>query len=105
VFWLTLFALLGSGVFMYGAFFIFFLVKSLPEVFEDRFVGFGTYDVNRPDGATHWVLVSGKDLDDHLKFVNDLQTKHSKTFNKYIEDRGNVELVHNFTFENLRFYK
>ena len=60
------------------------LVKSLPEVFEDRFVGFGTYDVNRPDGATHWVLVSGKDLDDHLKFVNDLQTKHSKTFNKYI---------------------
>ena len=81
------------------------LVKSLPEVFEDRFVGFGTYDVNRPDGATHWVLVSGKDLDDHLKFVNDLQTKHSKTFNKYIEDRGNVELVHNFTFENLRFYK
>ena len=44
------------------------LVKSLPEVFEDRFVGFGTYDVNRPDGATHWVLVSEK-FDDHLKFI------------------------------------
>ncbi len=81
------------------------LVKSLPEMFKDRFVGFGTYDVNRPDGATHWALVSGKDLDDHLKFVNDLQTKHTKVFNKYLEDRGNVELVHNFTFENLRFYK
>ena len=81
------------------------LVKSLPEVFKDRFVGFGTYDVNRPDGATHWALVTGKDLDDHLKFANDLQTKYTKVFNKYLEDRGSVELVHNFTFENLRFYK
>jgi len=81
------------------------LVESLPEVFNDRFVGFGTYDVNRPDGATHWALVTGKDLDDHLKFANDLQTKYTKVFNKYLEDRGSVELVHNFTFENLRFYK
>ena len=81
------------------------LVESLPEVFKDRFVGFGTYDVNRPDGATHWALVTGKDLDDHLKFANDLQTKYTKVFNKYLEDRGSVELVHNFTFENLRFYK
>ena len=80
------------------------LVESLPEVFKDRFVGFGTYDVNRPDGATHWALVTGKDLDDHLKFVNDLQTKHSKTFYIYIVDRGNVELVHNFAFVYLRFY-
>ena len=39
------------------------------------------------------------------KFANDLQTKYTKVFNKYLEDRGSVELVHNFTFENLRFYK
>ena len=26
-------------------------------------------------------------------------------FMKYMEDRGKVELVHNFTFENLRFIR
>ena len=32
-------------------------VESLPELFKDRFVGFGTYDINRPNGATHWALL------------------------------------------------
>ena len=81
------------------------LVNSLPDVFKGRFVGFGTYDINRPDGATHWALVSGKNVDDHLSFVTELQTKHSKKFMKYIEDRGGVELISNFTFENLRFIR
>ena len=80
-------------------------VESLPDVFKDRFVGFGTYDINRPNGATHWALVSGADLDDHLSFVNNLQKNHTKKFMKYMEDRGKVELVHNFTFENLRFIR
>ena len=79
--------------------------NSLPDVFKGRFVGFGTYDINRPDGATHWALVSGKNVDDHLSFVTELQTKHSKKFMKYIEDRGGVELISNFTFENLRFIR
>ena len=80
-------------------------VNSLPDEFKDRFVGFGTYDINRPNGATHWALVSGVDLDDHLSFVNNLQKNQTKKFMKYMEDRGEVELVHNFTFQNLRFIR
>ena len=80
-------------------------VNSLPDEFKDRFVGFGTYDINRPNGATHWALVSGADLDDHLSFVNNLQKNQTKKFMKYMEDRGEVELVHNFTFQNLRFIR
>ena len=80
-------------------------VNSLPDVFQDRFVGFGTYDINRPNGATHWALVSGSDLNDHLSLANDLQKNHSKKFMEYLEDRGEVELVHNFTFQNLRFIR
>tara|TARA_X000000950_G_scaffold148255_2_gene182911 strand:+ start:273 stop:968 length:696 start_codon:yes stop_codon:yes gene_type:complete len=80
-------------------------VESLPELFKDRFVGFGTYDINRPNGATHWALLSGTNLDDHLKFANDVQTTYSKKFKKYLEDRGAVELIHNFTFENKSFIK
>ena len=80
-------------------------VESLPELFKDRFVGFGTYDINRPNGATHWALLSGANLDDHLNFANEVQTTYSKKFNKYLEDRGEVELIHNFTFENKSFIK
>ena len=80
-------------------------VESLPELFKDRFVGFGTYDINRPNGATHWALLSGTNLDDHLKFTNDVQTTYSKKFKKYLEDRGAVELIHNFTFDNKSFIK
>ena len=79
--------------------------NSLPDVFQDRFVGFGTYDINRPNGATHWALVSGSDLNDHLSLANDLQKNHTKKFMEYLEDRGEVELVHNFTFQNLRFIR
>ena len=42
-------------------------VESLPELFKDRFVGFGTYDINRPNGLL-WALLSGLILDDHLNF-------------------------------------
>jgi len=79
------------------------MIESLPEVFGGRFNGFGTYDINQPNGATHWVLVSGKDLDDHLQLLNDLETKHSASMQKFVNDRGNVKIVHDFTFENIKY--
>ena len=81
------------------------IVESLPEVFNNRFNGFGTYDVNQPNGATHWVLVSGKDLDDHINLLNDMETKYSEQAQKFANDRGNVEFIHDFTFENIKFIR
>ena len=40
-----------------------------------------------------------------LHLLSSSPTKHSKKFMKYIEDRGGVELISNFTFENLRFIR
>jgi len=42
------------------------IVKSFSDDFQGRVVGFGTYDIGRVNGATHWVVVTGKDRDDHL---------------------------------------
>lgn len=78
-------------------------VESLPNAMKDRFNGFGTYDINQPNGATHWVLVSGKDLDDHLVFLNDVETKYSEQAQKFEKDRGEVDIIHDFTFQNLKF--
>ena len=79
------------------------LVESVPQVFGDRFNGFGTYDINQPNGATHWVLVSGKDLDDHLQLFNDMETKYPAAMQKFFKDRGETKSVHDFTFQNLKY--
>ena len=36
------------------------IIKKFKKEFEGRWVGFGTYDINYPNGATHWVGVSGE---------------------------------------------
>tara|TARA_Y100001935_G_C17295872_1_gene506031 strand:- start:640 stop:1419 length:780 start_codon:yes stop_codon:yes gene_type:complete len=78
-------------------------IESVPEVFGGRFNGFGTYDINQPNGATHWVLVSGKDLDDHLQLLHNLETKYPAAMQKFGKERGETTIVHDFTFENLKY--
>ena len=49
------------------------IVKAFKEDFDGRFVGFGTYDIAKPNGATHWVIVSGKNRIDNLMLYDKLQ--------------------------------
>lgn len=42
------------------------LVNRFEKEFEGRSVGFGSYDFNRPNGASHWVSVSGSGDEDLL---------------------------------------
>jgi hypothetical protein len=70
------------------------LVKDFKDDFAGRDVGFGTYDIGRPNGATHWMYLSGKDSEDHLKILDKLE-KQPK-FIKYIQDRGEVIDVKDF---------
>ena len=60
------------------------------SVFKDRTVAFGTYDIGRPNGATHWVVLSGNTRDDLLVMHRDLQEKHSKELTEYFTTRGEV---------------
>ena len=76
------------------------IVKSFKDEFAGRVVGFGTYDIARPNGASHWLAVSGKDRNDHLMLYDKLQ-KSSK-FIKLIQERGAVEDVRDYELEILR---
>ncbi len=48
---------------------------------------FGTYDLHRPDNATHWVAVSGKNHEDQMMPYYKLQS--NSKFTKLITERGN----------------
>jgi hypothetical protein len=61
--------------------------------------------VNKPNGATHWALVAGEDLNDHMSLYQELQTTQSKAFYKYIEDRGEAVQIGDFIVERLKTYQ
>lgn len=76
------------------------IVKSFKEDFDGRFVGFGTYDIAKPNGASHWVIVSGKNRNDNLMLYDKLQK--SNKFIKLIQERGDFENVRDFEIEVLK---
>ena len=76
------------------------IVKTFKKDFEGRVVGFGTYDIGRPNGASHWVVVTGKDRNDHLMLYDKLE-KQSK-FMQLIKERGAEEDVRDYEVEILR---
>ena len=76
------------------------ILNSFKQDFKDRLVGFGTYDINKPNGATHWVLVSGIDEEDHLMLLDKLQ--NDSKFNGLIQSRGETEEVSDFAVKHLR---
>ena len=75
------------------------IVKEFAEDFEDRVVGFGTYDIGLPNGATHWVGLTGKDTQDHLMLYDKMEKK--KRFMELLAKRGNFELVKDFELKIL----
>ena len=75
-------------------------LKELQNEFAGRFVGFGTYDIGRPNGANYWIEISGKDGEDHLKLYDKLEK--SAEFWKYIKDRGEVIDVKDFELKYLK---
>ena len=75
------------------------IVKRFEKEFEGRSVGFGSYDFNRPNGASHWVSVSGSGDEDHLMLYNELE-KQSDFF-KLLSERGTVEDVGDVQFRTL----
>ena len=75
------------------------IVAEFESDFKDRVVGFGTYDIGLPNGATHWVALTGKDTSDHLMFYDEMEKK--PRFVKLLEERGEFELVKDFELKIL----
>ena len=78
------------------------IVNTFKKEFEGRWVAFGTYDINYPNGATHWVGVSGKDDHDHMMLYDKLQ-KQSK-FIELLKARGKTENIRDYMVKNIKSY-
>jgi hypothetical protein len=78
------------------------ILKKFKKQFEGRWAAFGTYDINHPNGATHWVGVSGKDDHEHVMLLDELQ-KQSE-FIKLLGERGKVENVRDYMVLSLKTY-
>ncbi len=76
------------------------IVKTFQNEFEGRGAAFGTYDIGKPNGATHWVALWGKDVEDHLQLYDALEK--SAKFYDLIQSRGVVEDIKDFTLEVIR---
>ena len=78
------------------------IVNKYKKEFEGRWVAFGTYDVNSPGGgATHWVGLSGKNLQDHIMLYDKLQKQTE--FLDLLKKRGG-ERVRDYMFSDLKTY-
>ncbi len=79
------------------------IVKKFKDDLIGRVIGFGTYDLHRPDNATHWVAVSGKNHEDHMMLYDKLQG--NSEFTKLIAERGEAKAVKDYTVEILKVYQ
>ena len=72
--------------------------------FKNRTVAFGTFDVGRPDNATHWIGLSGEGTDDLLMMHKNLQEKHVKELTVYFTNRGEVIDLKDMRIEGVAQY-
>ena len=72
-------------------------VKRFEKEFDGHEIGMGSYDFHGPNGATHWVVVSGKDMEDHLMLYDELQKQDD--FYKLLSERGELERVRDIATE------
>lgn len=79
------------------------IVEKYKEDFLGRVVGFGTYDIGRPNGASHWVALSGENKNDHMMLYDKLQ-KDAK-FIQLIQERGPVEDVKDYEIKILKRFQ
>ena len=79
------------------------IVKKFKEDFSERVVGFGAYDIGRPNGASHWIALSGKDKNDHMMLYDKLQ-KDPK-FIKLIQERGPVSDIKDYEVTILKRFQ
>lgn len=79
-------------------------LKGMSGLSGDRRFGFGTYDIGKPNGATHWTLVSGKSPGDIIKSLEEMFTDYGEEFFTFLNERGEVRDVKDFLLRNLRVY-
>ena len=72
--------------------------------FKNRGFAVGTYDIGRPNGAWHWIILTGKDTDDLMLMHQEMQTKYLTQLTNYFVNRGEVEEIKDYRVEILKSY-
>ena len=67
----------------------------------DRPVGFGTYDIGSPNGATHWVVIGSNGFSDLIDQKQQFEDKLAKDMMEWGTTNGGVEIKSNFTIQVL----
>ncbi len=71
-------------------------VNKVSKVLGNRPVGFGTYDIGSPNGATHWVVIGSSDFNDLIGQKQKME-KYTKEWEEWGKTNGGVEIKSNFT--------
>jgi hypothetical protein len=61
--------------------------------------------VNQPNGATHWVVITGRNVGDHIELIDLMETKYNKELTKYFEDRSEVNHIRDFVVDIVKRYQ
>ncbi len=80
------------------------IVSQARILMEDRPVAFGTYDIGSPNGATHWVAVGYKGVDDNIVMKAKMDQELANEWKSYFKKRGDVLNAGNFDLRILRTY-
>ena len=81
------------------------ILKKLGDTeFKNRTVAFGTFDIGRPENATHWIGLSGEGTDDLLMMHKNLQEKYIKEVTEYFSNRGEVIDLKDVRIESVAQY-
>ena len=71
-------------------------VGQMSKVLGDRPVGFGTYDIGSPEGASHWVVIGSSNFNDLIDQKQKME-KYTKEWAEWNKTNGCVEIKSNFT--------
>jgi hypothetical protein len=67
------------------------ILEKNQKILDGRSLGLVQYDAGGPDGATHSIIMYGKDMNDIT--LKEREIRSTKQFAEYISNRGNVEYV------------
>ena len=78
------------------------IVSQMKKTLDNRPVAFGNFDIGG-EGASHWVAVGSKSLNDLMKLKVEME-KMEKEWEEYYKSRGTVDHNSNFVIQVLKTY-
>ena len=76
-------------------------VSKASKIIGDRPVGYGTYDIGSPNGATHWVVIGSSGFSDLIDQKQKWEDNFAKETMEWAKTNGGVEIKSNFTISVL----